>query len=86
MVMILQFKDQMDKFNKFFRKVYSSPLIMWNGTAALIFIFIGLTVMLVPSVMGGDATIRYGFGGMLTVYGVFRFWTFYKAVNARDDV
>ena len=85
MVMILQFKDKMDKLNQFFRKVYSSPLVMWNGTAAVIFLVIGLTVMLVPSVMGADATIRFGFGSMLTIYGLFRLWTFYKSVNTRDD-
>ena len=86
MVMILQFKDEMNKLNEFFRKVYSSPAIMWVGSVALIFSVIGVAILLVPSVTGGDSTIRFGLGGMLTVYGLFRFWTFYRAVNTRDDV
>ena len=85
MVMILQFKGCMDRVNKFFRKVYSSPAILWKGFATLIFITIGLAILIVPSLTGGDNTIRTGFGGMITVYGLYRFWTFYMDVKNLDD-
>ena len=86
MVMILQFKEDMDRVNKFFRKVYTSPAIMWKGCAALVFITIGIAILVIPSLTGGDATIRTGFGGMLSVYGLFRLWTFYMDVKRLDDV
>jgi len=86
MVMILQFKDNMDKLNKFFRKVYSSPAIMWKGCAALIFVTIGLAILAVPSLTGGPLSLRLSFGGLITVYGLFRFWTFYMDIKGLDDV
>ncbi len=86
MVMILQFKEGMDEINKFFRKVYSSPAIMWKGAAALIFISFGIAVFAIPSLTAGiTTTMRTGFAGMLTVYGLFRFWTFYMDIKGMDD-
>jgi hypothetical protein len=60
--------------------------MMWNGAAALIFIFLGLAILLFPSVMRGDNTMRFGFGGMIAIYGLFRLWTFYTGIKGRRDV
>ena len=76
----------MDRINRFFRKVYSSPAIMWKGCAAVLFITIGIAILALPNLTGGDLTIRKGFGGMLTVYGLYRLWTFYLDVKEIDDV
>ena len=84
--MILQFKDDMKPANNFFKKVLTSPAIMWKGCAAVVFICIGIAILAVPSLTGGDTTIRTGFGGMLTVYGLYRSWTFYMDVKGLDDV
>ena len=86
MVMILQFKEDMDRINDFFKKVYSHPSTLWKGCFALLFISIGIAILILPSLTGGDMTIRTGFGGMITVYGLYRFWTFYMDVKGLDDV
>jgi len=76
----------MDKLNKFFRKVYTSPAMMWKGCAALIFITIGIAVIAVPSLTGGgEMKMRLGFGGLITVYGFFRLWTFYLDYKVIED-
>lgn len=85
MVMILQFKDNMDELNKFFRKVYSSPAAMWKGIAALIFITTGTALVIIPSLTGWDFKPRLGFGGMMIIYGLFRLWTFYIDIKGQDD-
>ncbi len=86
MVMILQFKEDMDHINDFFKKVYTHPAIMWKGCFAVLFIALGPAILILPSLTGGDMTIRAGFGGMITVYGLYRFWTFYMDVKGLDDV
>jgi len=85
MIMILQFKDDMNKRNDFFRKLNTSPVLLWNALAAIIFIGLGLAIVIVPSLTGSDMRLRIGLGGILTVYGLFRFWTFYNGVKDRDD-
>lgn len=75
----------MDELNKFFKKVYTNPAAMWKGCAALIFVTIGLAVIIIPSLMGGSLGLRLGFGGLTTVYGLFRFWTFYIDIKGMDN-
>ena len=87
MVMILQFKEEMDDLNKFFKKVVSSGALMWKGCAALLFMCIGLAVLLVPSLTAGaEPKLRSGVGGLITAYGIFRLWTFYMEYKRLDDV
>jgi hypothetical protein len=85
MVMILQFKDDMNDLNNFFRKLYSSPVLLWNLTAAIIFISLGVAILVVPSITGSDNRFRFGFGSILTIYGLFRFWTFYMGAKDKND-
>ena len=85
MIMILQFKDDMEKRNNFFRKVTSSPIILWNASAALIFVTLGAAILIKPSLMGTDRSLGMGFGGILTIYGVFRFWTFYQGIKDKGN-
>ena len=59
---------------------------MWKGCFAVLFIALGPAILVLPSLTGGDMTMREGLGGMITVYGLYRFWTFYMDVKGLDDV
>lgn len=68
----------MNRLNQFFRTLYSSPSLIWKAAAGLSFLGLGLFALVVPTFMAGlsDMT-RYGFSGLLMLYGVFRLFTFY---------
>jgi hypothetical protein len=77
MVMIFHFKA-MNKFNQFFRTLYTHPGLMWKFGAGFIFVLMGLVLLLVPKFTYGlEDSTKYGFVGLLLVYGFFRLVTFY---------
>jgi hypothetical protein len=75
----------MSNLNDFFRKMYSSPSLLWGGMAAVIFIVLGLAIMIMPSLTGFEPRTQFGLGGILIVYGLYRFWSFYSGIKDRDN-
>ena len=76
MVMIFFFKA-MNKINQFFRTLYTRPGLMWKFGAGFIFLTMGLVLLFVPKLTYGleDGT-KFGFIGLLILYGFFRLVTF----------
>lgn len=83
-VLVAEF-DVMDKLNKFFLKLYSSPSLIWKLGASLIFISFAAAVWFVPTLTAGlSNNMRVAFTILLTFYGLFRFATFYSEFS-RDN-
>jgi hypothetical protein len=86
MVMILQFNREMDNSNKFFKTLYSSPSLLWKAGAGLIFFFLSIALVVNPSLTGGltDNT-RWMLGGVMMLYALFRFYSFYAEYKSYGD-
>lgn len=70
-------------------KLFAQPALLWKAAAAIIFISLAAVFLLYPSIVGSelDNTTRYGFGGLLLIYGLFRLSMFYaefKKLNHDD--
>lgn len=77
MVMIFRFKT-MNKINQFFRRLYTQPSLIWKLGAGFIFVTMGLVLLFVPKLTYGlENGTKYGFIGLLILYGFFRLVTFY---------
>jgi len=85
MVMIFRFKA-MNKFNHFFRQLYSHPGLIWKFGAGFIFMAMGLVLLLLPRLTYGlEEGTRYGFTALLILYGFFRMVTFYIEFKNLED-
>ena len=86
MIMILQFNKEMNPLNKFFKKFYSTPSLLWKIGAALIFFFFSLSIAFLPNLtIGFTDSSRLMFAGLLFVYSLFRFYTFYAEYKSYED-
>ena len=75
----------MNKSNQFFKKIYSSPSLLWKACAGVLFLGLAIVILFVHSLTGniGNST-RYSFAGLLIVYALFRFGTFYVEFKRED--
>ena len=86
MVMILQFNRDMNQFNKFLKKLYSSPTMLWKGGAGLIFFCFSLALVFVPTINIGLApNSRYAFAGLIMLYALFRLYSCYAEYKSYGD-
>ena len=54
----------MNQFNKFFKKLYSTPTMLWKGGAGIVFFCFALALFFVPTITIGLApNSRYAFAG-----------------------
>jgi hypothetical protein len=68
----------MNNVNNFFRKLYSSPPLIWKAGAGLMFVGLALAILFMPSLINGlTDNSRFAFAGLLGIYGMFRLMTFY---------
>jgi len=78
---------EMDKFNQFFRKLYSTPSLLWKAGASLLFISLAVIIFFTPNLIYGLSTSsRNLFSIIMLCYGLFRlagFYTEYKSL--RDE-
>lgn len=85
MVMILLFY-KMDGINRFFRKLYSNPSLLWKGGAGVLFLALALVIIFVPKFTQGlEKSTRIAFSALLVLYGLFRLSTFYVEYNRKGD-
>ena len=75
----------MNDRNGFFKKVYSSPSLLWKGGASLLFIGLAITIAAFPAFIELDKKTRYLFAGMLLIYGLFRLGPFYAEYKRSDN-
>jgi len=76
----------MNSFNKFFRKLYSTPSLLWKAGAAVIFFFFSLAIYFMPNLtLGFTDGSRLMFAALLFVYSLFRFYTFYAEYKSHGD-
>jgi hypothetical protein len=76
----------MNRLNKFFLKLYSSPSLMWKLGASLIFIVFAIAIWVAPSLTAGlTSGMRIAFAALLTFYGLFRFVTFYNEYRQQNN-
>lgn len=69
----------------FIQKIFRSPGLIWKAGAGLLFIGLAIAIAFVPSLTDNmDKSTRYAFGGLLTVYGLFRLGTFYAEYKRMD--
>ncbi|MBL0309444.1 MAG: DUF308 domain-containing protein [Bacteroidetes bacterium] len=75
----------MNRLNQFFRKVYSSPSLIWKAGIGLLFIVLGLAIIFYPAFANAlSETARYSFSALLVFYGLFRLVTFYMEYKNDD--
>jgi hypothetical protein len=76
----------LNETNRFFKKLYSSPSLLWKGGAGVLFIALGFTIVAFPAFIDGlDVKTRYLFAGLLILYGLFRWGTFYAEYKSKRD-
>ena len=76
----------MNQLNQFFKKLYSSPSLLWKAGAAMMFLVLAIAILFVPSLtIGFTDGLRYGFAGLLVMYGLFRLFTFYSEYKRMED-
>lgn len=76
----------MNKKKPFIVQLFCNPSLMWKAGASIVFIVLGAVFIVSPKMLLGDADnmTRFGFGGMVLVYGIFRLYMFvseYKSMN-----
>jgi hypothetical protein len=85
MVMILLVYN-MDGLNRFFRRIYSNPSLLWKAGAGILFLALGVAMFVVPSfIQGLEKGTRVAFAVLLLIYGLFRFSTFYVEYKRKGD-
>jgi hypothetical protein len=68
--------------NNFFRKLSTHPALIWKGGVAVIFIPTAVAMFF----MYGLHDFSMGaFAGLLFLYGLYRFYTFYQELKRPDD-
>ncbi len=73
-------------FNKFFKKLYSSPTMLWKAGAGLMFFCLSLGIAFVPSLsLGLIDNSRYMFAGLLMMYALFRLYSCYAEYKSYED-
>ncbi len=76
----------MERPNQFFRKLYSSPSLLWKVGAGILFIVLALILFFAPSLAYGiKEKTKDLFSFLLLLYGFFRLSTFYVEYNRKDD-
>ena len=72
--------------DSFIQKIFRSPGLIWKAGAGLLFIGLAVAIAFVPSLTDNiDKSTRYAFGGLLTVYGLFRLGTFYTEYKRMNN-
>ena len=72
----------MDKFNKFFLKLFSSRSLLWKVSFAVLFVVTGIGILIE---FGVNDNLMAAFGGVLILYGLSRFFAFYTEYKSEDD-
>lgn len=76
----------MNRSNQFFKRLYSRPSLLWKACAGIMFFALALVILFIPSITGNlDDNTRYAFAGVLIVYALFRFGTFYAEFKRDSD-
>jgi len=76
----------MTTFNKFFKKLYRSPSMLWKGGAGFIFFCFSLAIVFVPSLnLGLVDNSRYLFAALLMAYALFRLYSCYAEYKSMED-
>ena len=72
----------MDKFNKFFQRLFSSTSLLWKASFALLFVCTGIGILVA---FGFKDKLMAAFAGVLVLYGISRFFAFYTEYKSDDD-
>ena len=73
-------------FNKFFKKLYNSPSMLWKAGAGLIFLCFSIAIAFVPSLsLGLIGNYRSMFAGLMLLYAIFRFYSCYAEYKSYGD-
>ena len=70
----------------FYKKIFSNPSLIWKAAAGTMFLGLAVVIAFVPSLTEGlTNNTRYAFGGLLTIYALFRLGTFYAEYKRLED-
>ncbi len=72
--------------NKFFKRLYSSPSMIWKAGAGLVFFCLSLLLIFKPSFnLGLTGGSRLMLGALMMAYALFRFYGCYAEYKSYDD-
>jgi len=76
----------MEDLNKFFKKLYQSPSMLWKAGAGLIFFCFSLAILVKPMLFAGFAdSTRYMLAVLMMLYALFRFYGCYVEYKSYRD-
>ncbi len=76
----------MNNRNQFFKRLYSSPSMLWKAGAGVLFLILSVVFALSPEIINGlTNNSRYALAALLAVWGLFRLITFYNEYKRTQD-